>query len=203
MAKARSERAEGGHPLQALQVALFGGQLVGNGRLEHAIPVPRGYLRPPVHSSGSRVYGTPPVPRATPLRLEQIGAAHAGVFAAITCAAFRMPDALQPWIASAIGRPGWHHYLALDAGAPVATAAMHVRGDTAWLGIAGTHPLHRRRGAQGALMARRIEDGIALGCTWFVTETSEDTPERPNSSFHNMVRSGFLLAYQRPNYMRP
>ena len=52
-------------------------------------------------------------------------------------------------------------------------------------------------------MARRIEDGRALGCRWFVTETGEDTPERPNPSFRNMLRSGFALGYHRANYMPP
>ena len=51
------------------------------------------------------------------------------------------------------------------------------------------------------MMARRLVDGARLGCQWFVTETSEDLPERPNPSYHNMVRMGFQLAYQRPNYL--
>ena len=34
-----------------------------------------------------------------------------------------------------------------------------------------------------------------------VTETGEDSPEQPNPSFHNMIRTGFSLAYQRPNYL--
>ncbi len=37
------------------------------------------------------------------------------------------------------------------------------------LGVAGTHPSHRRRGAQGALTARRVQDGIAMACKWFRT----------------------------------
>src|SRR6266508_560666 len=28
-----------------------------------------------------------------------------------------------------------------------------------------------------------------------------DVPEHPNPSFHNMIRTGFVLAYQRPNYL--
>jgi hypothetical protein len=50
-------------------------------------------------------------------------------------------------------------------------------------------------------MARRIEDGRALGCRWFVTETGEDAPARPNPSFRNMIRAGFRLAYHRVNFM--
>jgi hypothetical protein len=50
-------------------------------------------------------------------------------------------------------------------------------------------------------MARRIKDGLGQGCKLFVTETSQDRPENPNPSFHNMVRTGFVVAYNRPNYM--
>jgi len=42
---------------------------------------------------------------------------------------------------------------------------------------------------------------MALGCKWFVTETGEETADEPNPSYHNMLRSGFELAYLRPNYV--
>jgi len=67
--------------------------------------------------------------------------------------------------------------------------------------VAGTLPAFRRRGGQGAIMARRIRDAVQLGCRWVITETGEDLPDRPNPSYHNMLRAGFSLAYQRPNYL--
>jgi GNAT superfamily N-acetyltransferase len=88
-----------------------------------------------------------------------------------------------------------------DGETSVAGGALFVKGDVGWLGIASTLPAHRRHGAQGALMARRIRDAVELGCRWVVTETGEDTPEHPNPSYHNMLRTGFVLAYQRPNYI--
>ena len=136
------------------------------------------------------------------LRVEQIGNDLAATFASVACAAFHMPDSLLPWLEATVGRPGWHHYLALDGEAAIAAGAMFVLDNVGWLGIAGTLPSHRRNGAQGALMTKRINDGIDLGCRWLVTETGEDLPDRPNPSFHNMMRLGFKLAYQRPNYMR-
>ena len=98
---------------------------------------------------------------------------------------------------------GWvgYHYIAWEDAIAVACGAMYVHENVGWLGVAGTLPSHRKRGAQSALMARRIQDGLSLGCKWFVTETGEDTADRPNPSFHNMMRNGFALAYQRPNYM--
>jgi hypothetical protein len=51
-------------------------------------------------------------------------------------------------------------------------------------------------------MTRRIADGAALGCRWFASETGQDLPDKPNPSFHNMLRTGFRVAYYRPNYMQ-
>lgn len=151
----------------------------------------------------AKVYrGVEPAPLVpTDLQIRCIGPEYAAAFAGVACTAFEMPDSLCPWFKSPIGRPGWRHYLAWDGDTPVATGAMYIRDQVGWLGWGSTLPSHRRRGAQGAMMAHRIQDGIELGCRWFITETGEDTPGRPNPSYHNMVRTGFELAYQRPNYI--
>ena len=151
----------------------------------------------------AKVYraATPDVVIRTDLRIERIDRAHAAAFAEISCTAFGMPAVMQPWLAAGVGRPGWTHYLAFDGETPAAGGALFVKGDVGWLGIASTLPAYRRRGAQGALIARRIRDAAESGCRWVVTETGEDTPEHPNPSYHNMLRTGFLLAYQRPNYI--
>jgi hypothetical protein len=150
----------------------------------------------------AKVYrtATPPPEISTDLRIESIGSEHAQTFAQVTCTAFGMPLALSAMLVATNDRPGWRQYLAFDGDEAVATGALYVRGDVGWLGVGSTLPSHRRRGGQGALMARRIQDGVALGCKWLVTETGEDLPERPNPSYHNMVRTGFALAYQRINY---
>jgi hypothetical protein len=139
----------------------------------------------------------------TSLRVARAAPAQAPLVAEVTTAGFGMPPVLQPWIASMVGRAGWQHYLAWDGSDPVAAAALFVRDGAGWLGMASTLPAARRRGAQGALMAQRIEDGRTLGCQWLVTETAEDTPERPNPSYRNMLRAGFTLAYLRDNVMPP
>jgi hypothetical protein len=148
-----------------------------------------------------RAAGPSPEP-ATDLRIERVGPEHASAVAKITCAVFGMPPWLEPWIESMVGRANWHHYLAWQGDEAVATAALFVHGGVGWLGAAGTMLGGRRRGAQSSLMARRLQDGCALACRWFVTETGEDSPERPNSSFHNMMRAGFVVAYHRPNFLR-
>lgn len=139
----------------------------------------------------------------TDLRIEQIDKSQATVFGEIVCGAFGMPTTLLPVIAAPVGLPGWNHYIAWEGTSPAAAAALMVRGATGWLGIGGTRPEFRGRGAQSALIARRVRDGSKLGCTMFVAETWKERPDAPNPSYHNMLHTGFVMAYDRPNYMLP
>ncbi len=146
--------------------------------------------------------GDEPAPSIlTDLKIQSIGKEYADAFSDVALAAFGMPPELHPFLSGHIGKSGWHHYLGFDGEQPVAAAAMYVKDGIAWLGFGSTLESHRKRGGQGAMFARRIADGLKLGCKWFVTETGEDTPENPNPSYHNMLRSGFKLAYLRPNYV--
>jgi GNAT superfamily N-acetyltransferase len=108
------------------------------------------------------------------------------------------PNALE---ARLVGQPGWRQYLAWDGATPVATGAMFVEGDVAWLGFAVTAPSHRGRGAQSALVARRVRDAAALGCAWVTTETDAETVGKPSGSYRNLRRLGFELTGLRPNYV--
>jgi hypothetical protein len=137
----------------------------------------------------------------TTLRVEEIGSEDADAFATVACAAYETPDLLLPWLRAAVGRLGWRHYLAFDGERPVAVAALFVRAGIGWLGLAGTRPAERGRGAQGALIARRVRDAAALGCQWVVSEAEEETPDRPSPSYRNLARAGFTLAGARPNYV--
>lgn len=143
----------------------------------------------------------PPPVIQTELRVEVVGPERADDFSEIAAIAFGMPPMMKPWLVPIIGRADWRHYLAFDGGKPLGCGALFVKNKIGWLGIAGTLPEARRRGAQGAIMARRIRAAIELGCEWIVTETGEETPENPNPSYRNMVRTGFDLIYPRANYM--
>jgi GNAT superfamily N-acetyltransferase len=155
------------------------------------------------HDNWAKMYRStePPPAIQTDLRIERIGAEQVRAFSEIVCDVFGMPEFLMPWVKASVGRRDWIHYSAFDGDKPVVTAALFARNDIGWLGMAATLPSHRGRGAQGALMAQRIRDGVAAGCRWLITETGEDTPQQPNPSYHNMLRTGFKLAYQRSNYM--
>jgi GNAT superfamily N-acetyltransferase len=152
----------------------------------------------------TKVYMPPDAARAveTDLRITRIDASLADRFSDVACTSFGMPPALCPFIGATIGKTGWHHYIAWDGPEAAAVGALFVHGEVGWLGIGATLPAYRRRGAQGALMTRRIADGAALGCRWFASETGQDLPDKPNPSFHNMLRTGFKVAYHRPNYMQ-
>lgn len=154
-------------------------------------------------SERAKMYrGNEPAPSIpTDLRVESIGKEYAHDFADIALTAFGMPPELRPFVNGTLGKPGWHHYLAFDGEQPVSAAGMYVKGDIGWLSFGSTLASHRNRGGQGAMFARRIADGLALGCRWFVTETTEDTTDSPSPSYRNMLRTGFKLAYLRPNYV--
>ncbi len=134
------------------------------------------------------------------LRVETIGKDQADAFANVMLPVFGITPVYRPLMVGNIGKPGWRHYLAFAGAKPVSAATMYINEKIAWLGWASTIKTHRKHGGQSALLARRIEDGLLLGCKWFVAETEEDTLEQPNPSYRNMLRSGFKLAYMRRNY---
>jgi GNAT superfamily N-acetyltransferase len=142
----------------------------------------------------------PPVETAG-LRLEEIGPERGLAFGRVVQAGFSMMDLAAEWIALTVGRRGWRHYLALDGAAPVGAAAMYLDGDWGWFGFAATLEEARGRGAQSALIARRVADAHAAGCRWLSIETAEDTPDRDAPSFRNVTRQGFRVAYVRPNWL--
>jgi hypothetical protein len=147
--------------------------------------------------------GSPAKTSATGLRIERAGPGEAEAMDEVLLAAFVGRPQSVPLASAMVGRPHWHHYVARNGDALVAAAAMYVREGFAWLGAAGTLASHRSRGAQGALIARRIDDARALGCHTFTTETAPDQPEKPNPSSQNMERAGFQVAYRRPSWVFP
>jgi hypothetical protein len=137
----------------------------------------------------------------TLLDVRRIGSAHADVFGDLVAEAFDYPPALAPITSQTIGRPNWHHYLAFEGDTAIASGAMYIAGSAAWFGFAATDAAHRKRGAQHALIARRLADAADAGCKWVSVETAEDTVTRYAPSFRNLRRLGFEVAYARPNYL--
>lgn len=138
----------------------------------------------------------------TNLRVEAIGVDWAREFSEIFLTSFQWEPALADWLVSAVGRANWKHYLAFDGDRPVATSAAFFQGDFVWIDFASTLTEYRGRGAQSALLARRIRDATEAGCKYLVVETAKPSPENPSTSHRNMIRHGFVSAYNRPNYLK-
>jgi GNAT superfamily N-acetyltransferase len=145
---------------------------------------------------------TPPAP-APAVEIREADAALAELFARTFCLGYELPAALEPWHAALVGRPGWRAYVAFDGATAIGTATMFIDGEVAWLGGAGTVPAHRGKGAQKALIARRIADAAAAGVRELVTETGVPAPGARNPSLDNLYAAGFGLAYERLNFVLP
>src|SRR5262249_59980858 len=117
-----------------------------------------------------RAAGEAPDMRAH-LQVVEVGPDNDLHFGRAVCEGFGMPTLMAQWLARLPGRPGWHCFVAYDHGEPAAAGALHVFGDVGWLGLGATRPEFRRRGAQNAILAARIERAAQLGCTLVVTET--------------------------------
>lgn len=135
------------------------------------------------------------------LDLVEIDVAQGGPFSRVVRTAFGMPEIVEPWLAATVGKENWRHFAALHDGQLVATGALFVFDDVAWLGLAATLSDHRGHGAQSALITARLRAAAAMGCRIAVTETMEDLPDHPVQSNRNMRRLGFHEAYRRQNYV--
>ena len=94
------------------------------------------------------------------------------------------------------GSEGFFHYMAFDGKRPVAIAALCMFEDIGYLTAAATAESHRRRGAQQALIAKRIERAEALGCAIEVSETLYMLEH----SWRNLQRAGFQEVYEKEVY---
>ena len=148
--------------------------------------------------------GTSPIAHAQKSRvhIRLVDAESASAFGRVVQAGFGLPVATAKWFAALFGRPGWRLYLAYDGETPIASGAAFVQHGVAWFGIDATLTDYRRRGAQTALINRRIEDGRAARLVGFTAETGQPSAgqEAAHTSYSNYTRAGFTPAYVRPNY---
>lgn len=102
--------------------------------------------------------------------------------------------ALERVVRAMCGARGVTRYAARLAGATAGGATLRVDDATrvAQLCGAGTHPEHRRRGVQAALLERRLADAARAGCELAVVTTAPGSKSQENAH-----RMGFELAYVR------
>ena len=144
-----------------------------------------------------------PLQVASDLEIRVIGRELGAEFGRVVAEGFGLPPAVAPWVGELAGRPNWVCVMAFADATPVAAGAVYVNGEYAWLGFGATLASHRRRGAQNALLARRLGEAAARGVRVAVTETGERLPDKPSISYRNIVRAGFEEMYLRQNYMSP
>jgi GNAT superfamily N-acetyltransferase len=92
---------------------------------------------------------------------------------------------------------GVTRYAALREGVLAGGADFRITNGIAQLAGAATLPAHRRRGVQTALLATRLADARAAGCTIAVLAAQPGSP-----SHHNAQRSGFDLLYTRATLVK-
>ena len=115
---------------------------------------------------------------------------------------FGLPEPAADWLSRLVGRAGWHCFVGYDDDAPVAAGALFAAGEAGWLGLGATVPAARGRGGQSGIFAARVERARALGLTVLVTETGAPRDGAAGPSYRNMLRAGFEVVYERPNYVR-
>ena len=114
----------------------------------------------------------------------------------VAAARDRLGDTMWPEYARSAGKEGFFHYMAFDRDLPVATAALCVFEDLGYLLMGSTAKSHRQRGAQQALIAKRIEKAEAVGCAIMVSETLYMLEH----SYRNLQRAGFQEIYEKEVY---
>ena len=89
-------------------------------------------------------------------------------------------------------------YLAEIDGRPIAAASLRIHEGVAFLAGASTVPDGRRRGAQLALLDRRLRDGAAAGCDIAMMGALPGSGSQRNAERH-----GFRIAYTRVKWRLP
>ena len=103
---------------------------------------------------------------------------------------------LWPGYLRSAGKENFFHYMAFDGARPVAIAALCIFEEIGYLMAAATTESDRKRGAQQALIARRIARAEQSGCSIQVSETLYMLEH----SLRNLQRAGFEEAYEKEVY---
>lgn len=140
-----------------------------------------------------------PPPSRTDLELVQVDRSNTADFAHVVRIAYGLPVDAERFLARVVETP-WEAWVAFAGDEAAAAGALYVEGDAAYLGFAGTLPEHRGKGAQNALLAARIRRAREVGCRWVSTETGEQLPGSPSSSYRNILRAGFVEQYVVANF---
>ena len=145
----------------------------------------------------------PELSRPAGIDVRRVGPDQAETFGRVLSEGLDVPVAAAWLAAFAVGQPGVSAYLAYEGSHAIGAAALFIEGQWGWLFIAAVHPAFRNRGAQTALLARRMEDGRRAGVRTFNIGALRPAPGHADvfASYRNIERAGFKFAYNRPNYI--
>lgn len=136
------------------------------------------------------------------LTVRGLAAPDAAALGTLVTSAFPHAPGAEEWIGNIVTRERWRVFGCFDRGSLVACGALFARGATGWLGLGVTASTHRGRGAQRALIAARVAAAASAGLTVLAAETTDDTPDAPNPSTHNLWRMGFRELYPRQTWTK-
>jgi GNAT superfamily N-acetyltransferase len=139
--------------------------------------------------------------QASGISVARVGSSDKHIVADICCNVFRLDDNVRALIANTADVPQWRQWIAYFDGEPIAAALSFVKDGVGWLGWDATLPEARGRGAQAALIAHRVSEAAACGCSYVTTETAVSTSVVTDPSNRNYGRAGFSLAYERATYV--
>lgn len=165
-----------------------------------ALLAARGYAHGYAWMKFVRDVAPPAAPDPPGVEVAELAAGEGEPLGRIAAAGFGLPAWMGASFSGLPGRDGWRCYVARIGGEPVACAVLRIHGAVAELGVAATLEAARGRGAQTALLHRRIRDAAAAGVRTLLVETGERTEDRPSASYRNILRAGFREAYLRPNW---
>lgn len=119
-----------------------------------------------------------------------------GAFLTVLLAGYQAPTAVSRYLAVEHRLPEVRRFMAGADGEEWAAAAMSVHRGVAVLGGAATRPHQRGKGAQSALLNRRLREAARAGCDLAVATVTPGT-----ASAKNLVRAGFTVL-PRPVWRR-
>ena len=172
----------------------------------------RGYPNAKLWRDGSPL----PPPRIDPERrpnetthisVRRVRPSEASAWVDVVSEVWRVFGFRRAWYEARVAAPGWRHYLAWIDDEPVAAGALFIgtvgAGNRAvkvgHLVDAITLKPWRRRGAQAAIIRRRVADGRGRGCELF---TSETAPPLPRSASTTRVVRTSARRWQPPSLIQ-
>ncbi len=142
---------------------------------------------------------TPPEDRE--IQVERVQAGTADEWAAFLQRVYRLDTGR--WLQELIGRPGWHQYVAREAGEVVAARAMYIDpSGWAWLGMDGPVPgvMSPDYAPDAALCSAIVTDGLSLGARMFHADIEAPSPEQDTPAYEYFGQLGFRRPYTRTHW---